>query len=550
MSEVRVVVQSRLLSHRLPAKALLPIGGYPCVVLCAKRAGNTGLPVVIATSDHSSDDLIVAAANQHQIPVVRGSEDDVLARFITALGDATPDTIVVRLTADNVIPDGEFVEAMVSHFIKKSCTYLGTHSPIDGLPYGLSAEVFRYSGLLEAAEKTPAGAPGREHVTTYLRNHSSAAIFDSIDAYVNMGSTTPRYLSQLRCTIDSIDDYLNMARVMDCRNPVRISWRNLLDRLAALPEAPQFRVGYTVREGKVMSRLTLGTAQLGLTYGAANESGMPSFEEARDIVTTAIEHGVTLLDSARAYGESEHRLGKILKGSLADRASVYTKLEPMDATTASCESAKAFVEASVFRSLFELQIGRLPCLMLHRWEDYTRANGEIWRTVLQLRDRGLIEKLGSSVYSPEEALEALADRDIQHIQIPYNILDYRWHSPEVQNAIAARPDVTIHARSVLLQGVLTASKDKWPKVPGLDADSLIDALDALTRKYERLSRTDLCIAFVAGQSWITSMVVGCETVAQLNENLLLSRNPSVQIPLEEIPNVPVDLLDPRKWPKP
>ena len=80
-----VVVQARLASARLPAKALLPLGGVPSFVLCARRAANAGLVVVVATSVEATDQGLVDAARAAGIQVVRGAHDDVLARFAAAV---------------------------------------------------------------------------------------------------------------------------------------------------------------------------------------------------------------------------------------------------------------------------------------------------------------------------------------------------------------------------------------------------------------------------------------------------------------------------------
>ena len=82
MSKVRVILQSRTLSERLPAKVLLPLGGLPIAVLCARRLANTGLDVVLATSDTASDDLLARTAAEAGIRVFRGSLDDVLGRCL------------------------------------------------------------------------------------------------------------------------------------------------------------------------------------------------------------------------------------------------------------------------------------------------------------------------------------------------------------------------------------------------------------------------------------------------------------------------------------
>src|SRR5690606_8502139 len=96
----RIVLQARTSSTRLPGKVLLPICGLPMAVLAAKRAGQDGTEVVVATSDDPSDDALAATAKRHGLKIVRGPLDDVLARFILATGDLAGDDICIRFTAD------------------------------------------------------------------------------------------------------------------------------------------------------------------------------------------------------------------------------------------------------------------------------------------------------------------------------------------------------------------------------------------------------------------------------------------------------------------
>jgi spore coat polysaccharide biosynthesis protein SpsF len=88
------VIQARVTSSRLPGKVLLPIRGHPAAVLAAQRAANLGLRVLVATSDHGTDDLLVAILREHGLPVVRGPLEDVLKRFVIATEDLPESTIV------------------------------------------------------------------------------------------------------------------------------------------------------------------------------------------------------------------------------------------------------------------------------------------------------------------------------------------------------------------------------------------------------------------------------------------------------------------------
>lgn len=549
MPSLRIVVQARISSARLPAKALLPIGGVAGAALCVLRAGNRGGDIVLATSLHSDDDVLAEALNSYGITVFRGPLDNVLDRFVCATDDLSDDDIVVRLTADNVFPDGDFVDALVQQFMSKDVDYLGTNSPFDGLPYGLSAEVFSVQMLRKAALHASTDLE-REHVTTWIRRNGICAETDASKFGLD------RRYDHLRSTVDTLSDYVRIAKLFDAlkEDPVKVSWRQLTDLLAASADAPVFRVPYRAEaDGRASSILSLGTVQLGMPYGRANVQGQPSLADARNIIRIAIDHGITEIDTARAYGVSEQRIGMALRPDLQGRVRVITKLDPLSFLSADTSQidVKRAVDASVFQSCRELGASRLDVLLLHRWAHREEYCGAIWERLLALRSDGVILKLGASVSSPDEAIEALKDEDVKHIQLPCNILDWRWEHPDFLAAIKNRPDIAVHVRSVFLQGILLGPAEIWPKNL-VDISTYVHQLDQLVSDLGRESRADLCLAYLAGTDWVTSILVGVETESQLMQNLSLAKNLALTT-AERIhvrntfEDVPVNLLNPATW---
>jgi spore coat polysaccharide biosynthesis protein SpsF len=139
--------------------------------------------------------------------------------------------------------------------------------------------------------------------------------------------------------------------------------------------------------------------------------------------------------------------------------------------------------------------------------------------------------------------------------LPFNILDRRCLAPDIQAAIAARPDVVLHGRSALLQGLLTIDDPtRWPCEESL-AKRCITTLAALANQLGRQSVIDLCFAYARAQTWLPGIVVGAETAAQMAENIELFRTPELtveQLALVEkkMPReIPESLLDPSQWPK-
>lgn len=542
-----VILQARTTSSRLPGKSLLPVAGYPSAVLAALRAANRRIRVSAATSDDASDDGLAQTFRNHHVEVFRGPLNDVLARYYLATLDLASGSIVIRLTGDNVLPDGAFVQELASALVESGAEYLCADSPQSRLPYGLAGEAF----FVDALRKTHAAATSeydREHVGPWMarncraRNHSPRSLEQSD-------------YSHLRCTIDDEEDYRRIVRLFDgVGDPIGAGWMNLTRKLSTLPGEPEFRVPYTVIDNRVHSAMTLGTVQLGMEYGAVNRIGKPRRPAAIEIVRQALAHGVTAVDTARCYGDSEQVLGEALSGAWRSRAEVITKLDPLVeiAPDESASRVRIAVERSVDDSCRALGMDRLAVLLLHRWNHHDAWGGAAWRHLVELRDNGKIGKLGVSISEPWEALAAMEDPDIQHLQLPMNVLDARWKAHGIDHELAQRPEIVVHARSTFLQGILLHPADCWPVSQEYDAQGCVEQLHALVRKFGRENVADLCLAYVHAQSWITSLVVGCETTSQLKENLKLFLLPALTLEqCEEIehslPAVPNDLLNPAKW---
>lgn len=300
--------------------------------------------------------------------------------------------------------------------------------------------------------------------------------------------------------------------------------------------------------------LVLGSVQLGVPYGAANRTGMPPRDRALKLVRRAASAGVFEFDTARAYGESEDRLGEALEGK---RARTITKLSPLTELRADASQAEvdAAVDASIVESLAALRRERLDCLLLHRAAHMTAFDGAIWQRLVEHIEDGLILSLGVSVQTPQEALEALAQPDVRHLQLPFNILDWRWRAHGVIDRLTTRPHVTVHARSVFLQGILAASDASvWPVINHMDAGAIVRRIAEIARDFGRESPADLCLAYARGQSWIDGVVVGMETEDQLDANLRLFVRPPLSpedcAQIEQLaPRVGEQLLNPALWPQ-
>ena len=544
----RVVLQARTSSTRLPGKVLLPVCRLPVVVLAARRAARDGVETVVATSDDASDDRLADMLRQHGLRHLRGSLDDVLARYIAATADLDDGDICVRLTSDNVFPDGDFVRRLIAAAEANGHGYAGFSGGAEALPYGLAGEAVRV-GLLRQADRATREPYDREHVTPWIirqcgRNAPAMPRVDALD------------LSGLRCTIDTLDDYRTVTSALaGLADPVAAPWQELCRRLARWAGRAQPLIPARIVAGELQASLILGGAQFGMPYGIANRAGKPADDELHAILGLAETAGVAHVDTAAGYGDSEHRIGSALA---PDRPlGIVTKLPPhlTDGEPTAQEVAQR-VHVAIDRSLWLLGRTRLEAVLLHRFEHFEAAEGVIWRTLRALQDEGRIGRIGASVYRPEELSALLASPEVGLVQLPFNILDRRWLEPKVQRAIAARPDVILHGRSALLQGLLTIDDpSQWPISDADLARRCIAGLQAAAKSLGREGVADLCFAHARAQPWLSGIVVGAETAAQMAENIRLFRTPALtpaeaETAAASLPSpLPEQLLNPALWPR-
>jgi spore coat polysaccharide biosynthesis protein SpsF len=544
----RVVLQARTSSTRLPGKVLLPVCGLPVVVLAARRAARDGIETVVATSNDPSDDRLAEALARHGVRHVRGPLDDVLARFIAATADLQDGDICVRLTSDNVFPDADFARLLIAAAEGNGAGYAGIAGGADGLPYGLAGEAMRV-GLLRQADCAAREAHDREHVTPWIIRQcgGNAPAIPRVEALD---------LSGLRCTIDSLDDYRTVTGALaGLSDPVAAPWPELCRRLARWAEQTQPFIPARIVAGELQASLVLGGAQFGMSYGIANRAGKPGDDELHAILGLAEAAGVAHIDTAAGYGDSEHRIGSAL--SADSPLGIVTKLPPhlTDGEPTTSEVAQR-VHVAIDRSLWLLRRSRLDAVLLHRFEHFAAAEGIIWRTLRSLQAEGKIGRIGASVYRPDELSAVLAHPEVGQVQIPFNILDRRWLEPDIQRAIAARPDVILHGRSALLQGLLTIDDPlQWPIADSDLARRCIAGLQTAATSLGRDGVADLCFAYARAQPWLAGVVVGAETAAQMAENLRLFRTPALT-PAEaeavagSLPApLPEQLLNPALWPR-
>jgi aryl-alcohol dehydrogenase-like predicted oxidoreductase len=287
-----------------------------------------------------------------------------------------------------------------------------------------------------------------------------------------------------------------------------------------------------------MTQIALGTAQFGLpSYGVANTSGCLTIAEANRVLQCARLSGIDTLDTAVAYGQSEAMLGQIGVAGWK----VVTKLPALPPT---CADVAGWVDAEVRGSLGRLRLDRLHGLLLHCPGDLLGPAGSEYLSALEaLKGSGLVDKVGVSIYAPEDLDSLFALRRFDLVQAPISILDQRMIHSGWTRRLACE-GVELHARSAFLQGLLlmpeavrTQRFPCWSHIWQVWSDWL---------KQTRLTPLRACLAYALSVEGVDRVIVGVDRADHLEE---IVQEATADIPSPPKWPEPIDpiLLNPRLW---
>jgi spore coat polysaccharide biosynthesis protein SpsF (cytidylyltransferase family) len=249
------IIQARLGSTRLPGKVLYDLAGLPMISFMVRRVEQVSVldELVLATGDGQQNDPLVEIAQKIGLAVYRGSEEDVLSRFLGA-AEAFSANIIVRLTGDCPLVDGRVISQVLRYREDYDLDYCTNVKP-PSWPDGLDVSVFTIDTLRLAA--TNATLPSeREHVVPWMWKMSTLEGGDLLKAG---NVAAPGDYSEVRCTVDDARDYLMLRALSEKMGPGRLlnaGWREITDCLKENPDIAAINAGSIRDAGLAKSRIT------------------------------------------------------------------------------------------------------------------------------------------------------------------------------------------------------------------------------------------------------------------------------------------------------
>ena len=199
----------------------MDIGGHPALGRSIERLQRcTTLDgIVVATTTHARDDVVVTLAASYGVQTFRGPEQDVLARYVGAAEQAGAD-IVARITADCPLIDPSVVDRAV-HALRSSRYDFASNAITRSYPVGLDVEVM-WTDVLARVDRMATTPQAREHVCWYLYRERP-------DLFAIREVRDDEDNSDLCWTLDTMEDLEHIRSIYD-----DVDYRTLIQRERAL----------------------------------------------------------------------------------------------------------------------------------------------------------------------------------------------------------------------------------------------------------------------------------------------------------------------------
>jgi len=285
--------------------------------------------------------------------------------------------------------------------------------------------------------------------------------------------------------------------------------------------------------------LALGTANFGLNYGITSGRKVPE-DEVSEILDTCREFGVNMIDTAVAYGDCHKILGNVGCSDFH----IVTKVPKIPTET---KNVRDWLYRTIDNALIDLNRSDLYGLLFHHPMDLQSPLGStLAEAAVSIKARFNIQRVGLSLYDPDELDKFYGVIPTDLIQVPANVLDDRFLKEQVLSKTSNR-GIEVHTRSLFLQGLLlshakerSAYFDRWR-----------DVLERFDSFCKRQGQTALktSLGLIHQHRAISRWVVGVDSAPQLTELLdtFLSLSASPYAIPKDLQGLPLELINPSLW---
>jgi len=262
-------------------------------------------------------------------------------------------------------------------------------------------------------------------------------------------------------------------------------------------------------------KLALGTVQFGLDYGVSNNHGQVNSSEITAILKLAQSVGIDTLDTASVYGNSEQILGEQLS-TFGDNTEKLNSSFKIVSKIPALKNDEIKINHYLDQSLDHLKQNQLEVVLFHQVNDLIDSpfNQQRFDNLMSEKKQGKINKVGISVYKPEQLNYCVNHYKIDLVQLPLNCLDQRFIQTQWLEKLT-KAKIEVHCRSLFLQGLLLMDISKLANYFKPYKPYLMKFYNMT--KQLNVSPLALSLAIGCKNTAISKMVVGCCNTTQLEE---------------------------------
>jgi aryl-alcohol dehydrogenase-like predicted oxidoreductase len=285
----------------------------------------------------------------------------------------------------------------------------------------------------------------------------------------------------------------------------------------------------------MFNKLILGTVQFGLTYGINNQEGLLETNEVLKILELAKSYKIEILDTASAYGLAENRIGNY-----------HISHMPFKVITKFSKNFTLDWKTSLENSLSKMNLNSVDTAMFHSFQEYKQNKG-ILPEILSEGKGKLFNRLGVSVYTIDELNQLKADKSINVIQAPFNLLDNEFQKGAILRNLK-EDGKEIHTRSCFLQGLFFMNSNKLSGKLNVLKPALNNIREIAM--HNSLEIGHLALQYSLNKNYIDRVLIGVDSGAQLKQNMQWALESIDDQIFAEIDNIRVEnseLLNPALW---
>ena len=445
--------------------------------------------------------------------IFRGNEHNIYSRFINFRKKINDEDLIIRISEDNLLLDKYFIYELINFHKKNNYNYLSIDRKKSKLPYGFTAELFKYKLL---KKWRPINKYEKVNLTSkVIKNEKNQGLYvkDNKDNFYN-----------LRCTLNSVNDYFVIKTVFEKIKNIRLNYIEICKILKRIKK------NEISNQKKKYSNIILGTAQFGGKYGVANKEKLKK-KDLNNIFRFANEIGVNKIDTALNY-KGVHN--KIAKNKFGKKFDVISKGN-LDITR-----NNSFIN-KFNKTLKTFYPNKLKYFLIHNFYECYYKEKNI-NDILK-KNKFIKSKIGIYVYSPEE-IKKVNSEIFKLIQIPFNLCDYRWKN--IRSEIKKK----IVVRSIFLQGIFFCKDNEIPIKIKSEVKKIKTKIKIFVKKFKRFNSKDLLLNYVKYYNF-KGIVVGVDNERHLKEIFFYLNRPKLtKKQTKEIDkqlNVSLNVIDPRRW---